>query len=61
MTILSNTSPTVRVQAVGKVTKCRDSGTPIMFIKAVSLSNRKETQENEKGTDTRAVHVRGSR
>lgn len=47
-------APSVRVQAVGKVTRCRNSGASIVFIKAVSLSNRKEKQENEKETDTRA-------
>lgn len=34
--------PSVMVQAVGKVTKCRNSGASIVHIKAVSLNNRKE-------------------
>lgn len=42
MTAKSKVLPTVRVQAVGKVTKCRNSGTPIMFIKAVSLKRKEK-------------------
>lgn len=42
MTDKNNAAPSVRVQAVGKVTKCRNSGARVVLIKAISLNNRKE-------------------
>lgn len=42
MTARSTAAQTVRVQAIGKVVKCRNSGEPIMFIKAVSLKRKEK-------------------
>ena len=42
MTTKNTAAPTVRVQAVGKVTKCRKSGEHILFIKAVSLKRKEK-------------------
>lgn len=42
MTARNTAAPTVRVQAVGKVTKCRKSGERILFIKAVSLKRKEK-------------------
>ena len=42
MTARNTAAPTVRVQAVGKVTKCRKSGELILFIKAVSLKRKEK-------------------
>lgn len=61
MTNRNGAAPKVSVQSVGKVTKCRNCGEPIVFITAVSRCKRKEKQENEKATNTSADHVRGIR
>lgn len=42
MTSIKNTAQAVRVQAVGKVTKCRNSGASIVIITATSQRKRKE-------------------
>lgn len=42
MNPIKRAAPTVRVQAVGKVTKCRNSGEHIVFIKAVSLKRKEK-------------------
>ena len=42
MTARNTAAPTVRVQAVGKVTKCRNSGELILFIKAACLKRKEK-------------------
>lgn len=40
-----NTATTVRIQAVGKIAKCRDTGAHVVSIKAVSQCKRKESKK----------------
>lgn len=44
MTVQNTAAPTVRVQAVGKVTKCRNSGASIIHIKAASFATERKSK-----------------
>lgn len=41
MTAHNNGTPTVRVQAVGKATKCRECGAPIVWIRTATKQKGK--------------------